>query len=51
MPGARTGVLDASRAADVQARVVAPVANVPYTVGGLVALDARTLPQRLLEPT
>lgn len=41
VPGARTGVLNASLAATVQARVVAPVANVPYTTGGLAALAAR----------
>ena len=41
VPGARTGVLDAARAAGVQAGVVAPAANVPYTVGGLAALEAR----------
>jgi glutamate dehydrogenase/leucine dehydrogenase len=41
VPGARTGALDASRAAAVQARVVAPAANVPYTTAGLAALEAR----------
>ncbi|MGH9211214.1 MAG: Glu/Leu/Phe/Val dehydrogenase dimerization domain-containing protein [Acidimicrobiales bacterium] len=41
VPGARTGVLDASRAATVQARVVAPAANVPYTTEGLATLEAR----------
>jgi glutamate dehydrogenase/leucine dehydrogenase len=41
VPGARTGSLDASRAAAVKARVVAPVANVPYTAGGLAALVDR----------
>jgi glutamate dehydrogenase (NAD(P)+) len=40
VPGARTGVLDAARAAVVPARVVAPVANVPYTADGLAALEA-----------
>ena len=41
VPGARTGALDAPRASAVQARVVAPAANVPYTTGGLGALEAR----------
>jgi glutamate dehydrogenase/leucine dehydrogenase len=41
VPGARTGVLDASRAAAVRARVIAPVANVPYTAAGLAALAER----------
>jgi glutamate dehydrogenase (NAD(P)+) len=41
VPGARTGTLDAPRAASVQARVVVPVANVPYTAGGLATLEAR----------
>jgi glutamate dehydrogenase/leucine dehydrogenase len=41
VPGARTGVLDAATAASVRARVVAPVANVPYTTGGLAVLGDR----------
>lgn len=41
VPGARTGVLDAGRAAAVRAGVVAPAANVPYTTSGLAALQAR----------
>jgi glutamate dehydrogenase/leucine dehydrogenase len=41
VPGARTGSLDAARADGVQARVVAPVANVPYTGGGLATLEGR----------
>lgn len=41
VPGARTGVLDAARAAAVRARVVAPVANVPYTAAGLAVLAGR----------
>ncbi len=40
VPGARTGVLDGDLAARVQARVVAPAANVPYTAAGLAALRA-----------
>lgn len=40
VPGARVGVLDAELAGRVQAEVVAPAANVPYTVGGLAALRA-----------
>jgi glutamate dehydrogenase (NAD(P)+) len=35
VPGARTGVYDEGVAATVQARVVAPAANVPYTAAGL----------------
>ena len=41
VPGARTGSLDAARAAGVEARVVAPAANVPYTTEGLATLVAR----------
>jgi glutamate dehydrogenase (NAD(P)+) len=41
VPGARVGVLDEQRAARVAARAVVPAANVPYTNGGLAALDAR----------
>ncbi len=47
VPGARTGVYDAELAAKVQARVVAPAANVPYTSKGIEALRANgvvTLP-------
>jgi glutamate dehydrogenase (NAD(P)+) len=40
VPGARVGVLDADLARRVQASVVAPAANVPYTSGGLDALRA-----------
>lgn len=40
VPGARTGVLDVELAGRVQARVVSPAANVPYTVGGLDGLRA-----------
>ncbi|MGP4103967.1 Glu/Leu/Phe/Val dehydrogenase dimerization domain-containing protein [Nonomuraea sp. KM90] len=45
VPGARTGTLNAARAARVRARVVAPAANVPYTPDGL-----RTLRERGAEP-
>lgn len=38
VPGARTGVLDAELAPLVQARVVSPAANVPYTLAGLDAM-------------
>ena len=38
VPGARTGVYDAELAASVQASVIAPAANAPYTVGGLDVL-------------
>lgn len=41
VPGARTGALDAARAAGVRARVVAPAANVPYTAAGLAVLADR----------
>ena len=41
VPGARTGVLDATRAARVTASVVIPAANVPYTADGLATLTAR----------
>jgi glutamate dehydrogenase/leucine dehydrogenase len=41
VPGARTGVLDASTASDVRASVVAPAANVPYTADGLRVLRER----------
>jgi glutamate dehydrogenase (NAD(P)+) len=40
VPGARVGVLDADLASRVQATVVAPAANVPYTAGGLDVLRA-----------
>lgn len=38
VPGARTGVYDSEVAATVQAAVVAPAANVPYTAAGLDVL-------------
>ncbi|MFF3671207.1 Glu/Leu/Phe/Val dehydrogenase dimerization domain-containing protein [Microtetraspora malaysiensis] len=41
VPGARTGTLDAARAATVRAGVVAPAANVPYTRDGLRILHER----------
>jgi glutamate dehydrogenase (NAD(P)+) len=41
VPGARPGVLDVTTAARVEARVVVPVANAPYTAGGLELLRAR----------
>jgi len=41
VPGARVGVLDAGLAGRVQAAVVAPAANVPYTAGGLDVLRRR----------
>ncbi|GAA3219450.1 Glu/Leu/Phe/Val dehydrogenase dimerization domain-containing protein [Nonomuraea helvata] len=41
VPGARTGTLNAGRAATVHARVVAPAANVPYTPAGLHTLRER----------
>ena len=41
VPGARTGVIDAERAARLRARVVSPAANVPYTVRGLAILRER----------
>jgi glutamate dehydrogenase (NAD(P)+) len=40
VPGARVGVLDGDLAPRVQARVVAPAANVPYTQAGLDAMRA-----------
>ena len=40
VPGARTGVLDRALAGTVQARVVAPAANAPYTAEGLDVLRA-----------
>lgn len=40
VPGARIGVLDAATAGAVQASVVVPAANVPYTVDGLAVLAA-----------
>jgi glutamate dehydrogenase/leucine dehydrogenase len=43
VPGARVGVYDAALAARVQATVIAPAANVPYTVGGLAELRARRI--------
>jgi glutamate dehydrogenase (NAD(P)+) len=44
VPGARIGVVDEVRAAVLNARVVAPAANVPYTVGGLRVLRERKIP-------
>jgi glutamate dehydrogenase/leucine dehydrogenase len=41
VPRARVGVLDQSRAAALQARLVAPAANVPYTAAGLQVLGRR----------
>lgn len=41
VPGARPGALDERTAAVVAARVVVPVANAPYTAGGLQTLIAR----------
>lgn len=41
VPGARTGVIDADRAARLRARVISPAANVPYTVRGLSILRER----------
>jgi glutamate dehydrogenase (NAD(P)+) len=41
VPGARIGVVDEERSAVLKARVVAPAANVPYTVGGLRVLRER----------
>lgn len=38
VPGARTGVYDTEVAATVQASVIAPAANVPYTAAGLEVL-------------
>jgi glutamate dehydrogenase (NAD(P)+) len=38
VPGARIGVIDESRAKTVQAKVIAPAANVPYTKGALEIL-------------
>lgn len=38
VPGARTGVYTAELAAEVQARVISPAANVPYTAAGLDVL-------------
>ncbi|MGK2929470.1 MAG: Glu/Leu/Phe/Val dehydrogenase dimerization domain-containing protein [Acidimicrobiales bacterium] len=40
VPGARTGIYDAAAAAEVQATVISPAANVPYTVAGLEILRA-----------
>ena len=40
VPGARTGIYDAALAAGVQARVVAPAANVPYTTKGSTCCGA-----------
>lgn len=44
VPGARTGVIDASLGTRVQAGLVAPAANVPYTAGGLDALRRAGVP-------
>ena len=38
VPGARVGIYDAAVAADVQAKVISPAANVPYTAAGLDVL-------------
>lgn len=38
VPGARIGVIDEARARSLQAKVVAPAANVPYTKAGLEVL-------------
>jgi glutamate dehydrogenase (NAD(P)+) len=43
VPGARVGVYDADLADKVRAQVIAPAANVPYTVDGLAALRARRI--------
>lgn len=43
VPGARVGVYDAELAANVQAQVIAPAANVPYTVAGLAQLRSRRI--------
>ena len=44
VPGARTGVYDAEVAATVQAEVVVPAANVPYTAAGLEVLRQHRIP-------
>lgn len=44
VPGARTGVLDATRAARIDVRAVVPAANVPYTSDGLRVLAERGIP-------
>ncbi len=41
VPGARTGVLDATRAAKVNAQFVVPASNAPYTADGLRGLRER----------
>ena len=41
VPGARTGVYTAALAAEVQAPLIAPAANVPYTAAGLDVLRRR----------
>ena len=41
VPGARTGAIDAGRAARLRASVVSPAANVPYTARGLETLRER----------
>ena len=41
VPGARIGVIDESRARALHAKVVAPAANVPYTLAGLKVLRER----------
>lgn len=43
VPGARVGVYDAELADRVQAQVIAPAANVPYTAGGLQVLRKRRI--------
>jgi glutamate dehydrogenase (NAD(P)+) len=44
VPGARPGAVDERTARIVSADVVVPVANAPYTVGGLAMLAARSIP-------
>jgi glutamate dehydrogenase/leucine dehydrogenase len=44
VPGARIGVIDESRARALNARVIAPGANVPYTASALEVLEARGIP-------
>jgi glutamate dehydrogenase/leucine dehydrogenase len=44
VPGARIGVIDEARARTLQALVVAPGANVPYTAAALAVLKERGIP-------
>jgi len=44
VPGARIGVIDDGRARILNARVIAPGANVPYTAAALEVLSARGIP-------